>query len=89
MLSSCLHLLTFVERCSKKVYVVRVKNKNAFKINSVIIQLIEENKLYVRSITSDNGIEFQRLGVLAKLLNFKAYYCESFEHLWYDAYDSQ
>ena len=39
---------------------------------------LEENKLYVRSITSDNGLEFQRLGVLAKLLNFKAYYCEPY-----------
>ena len=72
------HLLTFVERCSRKVYVARVKNKNPFKINSVIKQIIEENKLYVRSITSDNGLEFQRLGVLAKLLNFKAYYCEPY-----------
>ena len=42
------HLLTFIERCSRKVYVARVKNKNPFKIKSVIKQIIEENKLYLR-----------------------------------------
>ena len=72
------HLLTFVERCSRKVYIIRVKSRNPFQINLAIKQLIEKNNLYVRSITSDNGLEFQRLGVLAKLLNFKAYYCEPY-----------
>ena len=67
------HLLTFVERCSRKVFIVKVKNKNPFKINSVIKKLVETNKLYVRSITSDNGFEFDKIGILAKWLNWEAF----------------
>ena len=48
------------------LYIVKVKNKNPFKINSVIKKLVETNKLYVRSITSDNGFEFDKIGILAK-----------------------
>ena len=72
------HLLTFVERCSRKVFIVKVKNKNPFKINSVIKKLVETNKLYVRSITSDNGFEFNKIGILAKWLNCKVYYCNPY-----------
>ena len=72
------HLLTFVERCSRKVFIVKVKNKNPFKINSVIKKLVETNKLYVRSITSDNGFEFDKIGILAKWLNCKVYYCNPY-----------
>ena len=56
----------------------KVKNKNQFKINSVIKKFVERNKLYVRSVTSDNGFEFDKIGILAKWLNCKAYYCNPY-----------
>lgn len=72
------HLLTFVERCSRKVYIIRVGSRSAMEINWAIKKLVETNKLYVRSITSDNGLEFEKIGILAKWLNCKAYYCDPY-----------
>ena len=40
----------------------KVKNKNPFKINSIIKKLVERNKLYVRRIKSDNEFEFGNMG---------------------------
>ena len=35
---------------------------------------MDENHLYVRTITVDNGIEFQKIGLLAYWLNWKVYF---------------
>ena len=44
----------------------------------MIKKLVETNKLYVRSITSDNGFEFDKIEILAKWLNCKVYYCNPY-----------
>ena len=36
------------------------------------------NKLYVRSIAFDNGLEFDKIEILAKWLNCKVYYCNPY-----------
>ena len=59
------NLLTFKKRKSRKLFIKRVKNKNPMKINSIIKSIIDENHLHVNSITVDNGIEFQKIGLLA------------------------
>ena len=48
------------------------------KINWAIKKLVETNKLYVISVTSDNGLEFEKIGILTKWLNCKVYYCNHY-----------
>ncbi|WP_412031904.1 IS30 family transposase [Malacoplasma muris] len=71
-------LLTLVERVTRMTYIVKVKNKNSFTINSTIKKLVEQNNLKVKTITIDNGIEFNKIGILAYWLNCKIYYCEPY-----------
>jgi IS30 family transposase len=59
------NLLTFTERKTRLLYATRVKSKNPMKINSVIYKLIKNNNLLVKSITIDNGLEFEKIGILA------------------------
>ncbi|WP_412032374.1 IS30 family transposase [Malacoplasma muris] len=72
------NLLTLVERVTRMTYIIKVKNKNSFTINSTIKKLVEENNLEVKTITIDNGIEFNKIGILAYWLNCKIYYCEPY-----------
>ena len=48
------------------------------KINSAIYQLIKSNNLFVKTITTDNGIEFEKIGLLANWVNCLIYYCEPY-----------
>ena len=72
------NLLTFNERKSRKLFIKRVKSKNPMKINSIIKSIIDENHLHVNSITVDNGIEFQKIGLLAYWVKCKVYFCEPY-----------
>ncbi len=37
--------------------------------------IIRDEKLPIKSITINNGLEFQMMGIIAKKFNFKVYYC--------------
>ncbi|SYV90250.1 transposase, partial [Metamycoplasma alkalescens] len=47
-------------------------------INATLKNLIKNNNLYVKTITIDNGIEFEKIGILAKWLNIKIYRAEPY-----------
>lgn len=72
------NLLTFTERKTRYGFIARVKTKNPMKINSIIYKIIKQNKLDVKSITIDNGIEFQKIGILATWVKCKVYFCEPY-----------
>ena len=72
------NLLTFNERKSRKLFIKRVKSKNPMKINSIIKSIIDENHLHMTTITVDNGIEFQKIGLLAYWVKCKVYFCEPY-----------
>ena len=38
--------------------------------------IIRDEKLPIKSITVDNGLQFQMIGIIAKQFNFKVYYCQ-------------
>ena len=40
--------------------------------------IIRDEKLPIKSIIVDNGLEFQMMGITAKQLNFKVYYCQPY-----------
>ena len=40
--------------------------------------IIRDEKLPIKSITVDNGLEFQMMGIIAKQFDFKVYYCQHY-----------
>lgn len=72
------NILTLVERKTRMSYATIVKSKNPMKINSALLKLIKQNKLDVKTITIDNGIEFEKIGILAYWIKCKIYFCEPY-----------
>lgn len=72
------NILTLFERKTRMSYATIVKSKNSMKINSALLKLIKQNKLEVKTITIDEGIEFEKIGILAYWAKFKIYFCEPY-----------
>ncbi|GAA5414408.1 IS30 family transposase [Ureaplasma ceti] len=72
------NIITFTERKTRMLFVTRLKSKNPMKVNSALWKLIKDNHLYVKTITTDNGIEFEKIGLLANWADCLVYYCEPF-----------
>lgn len=72
------HLLTLVERKTRYAIIRKIKGKNAKSMVAKMYNLLEEEKLNIKSITVDNGLEFQMMGITAKQFNFKVYYCQPY-----------
>lgn len=68
-------IISIVDRCSRMVWLIKAKSKNEYYINKLIREYIEENEIEVKSITTDNGIEFKAMGIAAKRLGVKLYKC--------------
>ncbi|MDW2929963.1 IS30 family transposase, partial [Mesomycoplasma ovipneumoniae] len=54
-------ILTLVERKTRKLFAKKVRNKNPRVINKAIKDLANENNLYIKTITCDNGFEFEQI----------------------------
>lgn len=65
------------------MWLIKAEYKNEYYINNLIYKYIKEHEITVKSITTDNGLEFKELGIAAKTLSLKLYkydpYC-SFQH---------
>ncbi|BAP39440.1 IS30 family transposase [Metamycoplasma canadense] len=72
------NILTFTERKTRVGFAILIQSKNSMKVNATIKKLIEDNELIVKSITVDNGIEFEKIGILGKWLNIKIYKAEPY-----------
>lgn len=72
------HLLTLVERKTRKLVLRKIKGKNSKSMIAKMYNILKEEKLNVKSITVDNGLEFQMMGITAKQFNFKVYYCQPY-----------
>ncbi|MGL4950763.1 MAG: IS30 family transposase [Mycoplasma sp.] len=72
------NLLTLTERKTRETYISKIYSKNPMKCNSEIYKLIKKNNLQVNSITCDNGIEFEKIGLLANWLDCMIYFCEPY-----------
>lgn len=71
-------IISIVDRCSRRVWLIKAQYKNEYYINKLIYEYIIENNIKVRSITVDNGIEFNALGICAKKLGVKLYKCDPY-----------
>jgi len=71
-------IISIVDRCSRKVWLIKAEYKNEYYIDKLIYNFILKNEILVRSITVDNGLEFQALGLTAKKLGVKLYKCDPY-----------
>nr|WP_318024808.1 IS30 family transposase [Mycoplasmopsis verecunda] len=72
------HLLTFHERLTRYGFIVEIDNKNPWKIDLIIWNLIKKYCLNVKSITKDNSIEFKCLFYLAYRLKIYVYQADNY-----------
>ncbi|WP_050780370.1 IS30 family transposase [Mycoplasmopsis pulmonis] len=67
------NLLTLTERKTRMGFIAKVDKKISMQVNSVIFKLVKKYNLKIKTITSDNGFEFDNIGLLAKWLDIKVY----------------
>ncbi len=71
-------ILSIVDRCTRVMWLIKAEAKNEYYIDKLIRKYIEEQKIEVKSITVENGLEFQALGITAKRLGIKLYKCDPY-----------
>ncbi len=71
-------IISIVDRCTRIVWLIKAEYKNEYYINKLIYEYIIKNNIIVRSITVDNGVEFDALGICAKKLGVKLYKCDPY-----------
>lgn len=71
-------IISIVDRCTRKLWLIKAEYKQPFYINKIVYEYIIKNEITVRSITVDNGLEFEALGIVAKKLKVKLYKCDPY-----------
>ena len=71
-------IISIVDRCTRRVWLIKAEYKNEYYINKIIYEYIIKNDIKVKSITVDNGLEFNVLGICAKKLGVKLYKCDPY-----------
>lgn len=72
------HIITLVERKTRFCYVAVMKGKHPDNLNRILNNLIANNNIPVKSITTDNGFEFRKIGLLAYKLNIFVYFTDKY-----------
>lgn len=71
-------IISIVDRCTRKLWLIKAEYKNEYYIDKLIYNYILNNGIEVKSITVDNGLEFNALGLTAKKLGVKLYKCDPY-----------
>ena len=71
-------LISIVDRCTRRLWLIKSNYKNEYYTANLIYDYIIKNDIDVKSITVDNGLEFQALGITAKKLGVKLYKCDPY-----------
>ena len=71
-------IICIVDRCTRRVWLIKAEYKQEYYINKLIYDYIIKNNITVKSITIDNGLEFNVLGITAKKLGVKLYKCDPY-----------
>jgi len=71
-------IISIVDRCTRRLWLIKAEYKNEYYINKLIYEYIIRNEIETKSITVDNGLEFQALGITAKKLGIKLYKCDPY-----------
>ena len=71
-------IISIVDRCTRKIWLIKAEYKNEYYIDRLIYNYIIKEEIPVKSITVDNGLEFNALGLTAKKLGVKLYKCDPY-----------
>lgn len=71
-------IISIVDRTTRKLWLIKADYKNEYYISNLIYNFIVKNNIQVKSITTDNGLEFNTLGIAAKKLGVKLYKCDPY-----------
>lgn len=71
-------IISIVDRCSRKLWLIKSSYKQEYYTDKLIYEYITDNRITVKSITTDNGGEFKALGITAKKLGVKLYKCDPY-----------
>lgn len=71
-------IISIVDRASRVFWLIKAEARNEYYTDKLIRKYIEENEILVKSITTDNGKEFEALGITAKRLGVKLYKCDPY-----------
>lgn len=71
-------IISIVDRCTRRLWLIKSEYKNEYYTDKIIYEFILRNEIEVKSITVDNGLEFQALGLTAKKLGVKLYKCDPY-----------
>lgn len=71
-------IISIVDRTTRKLWLIKADFKNEYYISNLIYNFIVKNNIVVKSITTDNGLEFSTLGIAAKKLGVKLYKCDPY-----------
>jgi len=71
-------IISIVDRCSRKVWLIKAEYTYEYYTSNLIYDYIIKKGITVRSITTDNGGEFNTMGIAAKKLGVKLYKCDPY-----------
>lgn len=71
-------IISVVDRCTRRVWLIKAEYTHEHYINKLIYDYLIRNEVIVKSITTDNGLEFEALGICAKRLGVKLYKCDPY-----------
>ena len=72
------NLVVMTERKTRTIFITKVRSKKPRALVRAIRYLKHKYNLDIKSITTDNGVEFKHMGLLAYQLKIKAFYCEPY-----------
>lgn len=71
-------VISIVDRCTRKVWLIKSEYKYDYYTANLIYKYIINNDIKIKSMTTDNGLEFKALGIAAKRLGVKLYKCDPY-----------
>lgn len=71
-------IISIVDRCTRKLWLIKAEYRYDYYTTNLIYKYIIQNDIEVKSITTDNGLEFKALGIAAKRLGVKLYKCDPY-----------
>ena len=71
-------IISIVDRCTRYLWLIKAEYKQEYYVANLIYKYIVDNNITVKSITTDNGLEFNVLGITAKKLGVKLYKCDPY-----------
>lgn len=71
-------IISIVDRCTRMTWLIKAEYRYDYYTSNIIYKYLIDNEILVKSITVDNGLEFQRMGITAKKLDVKLYKCDPY-----------